>query len=169
MRSCAYLEEVEELAIGSVTGARARRARAHLASCAGCREAHAYFVEERALFAHRAALFDPPPDLPAVVMGSSPRRAWRPGRASGAWLAVAACAAAVVGIARFDGAGEGDPSRGAVEPIAQRAMSRESIDEPVACAFPASGFVYTRDEPSACTTSANATCEEAVTSSVAGP
>ncbi len=111
MMSCAQIDEVEELVLGSLGDEDANRVRAHLSECAECRDAEALFTAERALFARRAQLLDrevesaPPYFAPAVAPAErlEDRRAWL-GTTSRALVAFAACAAAVMRVTTIESA-----------------------------------------------------------------
>jgi hypothetical protein len=146
MIGCRYQESIEDLALASGHDVELE---AHLESCEQCSAALEMLLDERALFVKRAPLVPPPPvavpTAPSVVTPLFPSA-----------FAIAACAAALFGLFVHP------PTMDA--PIAHA----ETYDEPLACAFPASG-VTSRGEALACVVSDRATCEERVTCSLAAP
>jgi len=153
---CEHEIEVEDLAIGLLDGEDAAFARRHLESCACCQEAHARFVEERAIFAERAAagaqvipapLAEPELVESVVAIAASQDRA-RVGRVvrfARTAFVFAACAAAVVlsvwmhehtaGSSVADGSSAAPATTASQEEVAASLSS----DDQMACAFPMSG------------------------------
>jgi hypothetical protein len=171
------VDDVEDLALGILSGERAARAREHLASCASCRVEHDRMSVECSLFAARAKVFPPPPALPAAVSfvpesSAEEQERGRFARATRGLVAALACAAALAGVAKLD------RSTMVVDPVslesgeAPSQQAAMTIDEPLSCALPASGVTSARtgDDALACVaTSSRLCCEERVTSSVARP
>jgi anti-sigma factor RsiW len=102
MKTCVQIDRIEDLALGLLDEEDAARARAHLEACVECRDQHEHFVEERSLFAHRAAvtaIVEPPPYLaPAVLAAENEDRRGPFARVLPALLAVAACVAGLAGV-----------------------------------------------------------------------
>ncbi len=129
--ACDRMEEMEELVLGNLSVARARDAERHRASCASCNEAHAQFAEERALFTQRASVIIAPPPPSTGAVSFVRRNLWSTTRVVAAAFA---CAAAIVCVVRDASTTATDVA--APEPPALRA----TVDEGLACAYPASGF-----------------------------
>jgi hypothetical protein len=146
MSRCSYEESIEDLALAS---GHDEELEAHLERCEQCSAALEMLLEERALFVRRAPLVPPPavavPTASNVVTPLFP-----------SVFAIAACAAAVFGLLVHP-------------PTMEAPMAHaETYDEPLACAFPASG-IASRGEALACVVSDRATCEERVTCSLGAP
>ncbi len=106
MRGCAHRAEIEELAMGALPPDGAARARAHTLSCPSCAEELAHLLQERALFARRAAAVALPPPRFAQVLAtlerqrSAARSIWQRAvqRAAMGGALVAAAAAVVLAV-----------------------------------------------------------------------
>lgn len=144
MTGCTHEVTIEDLALGLLDDAEAARARAHLDRCVACRRAHAQLQRERALLSACAEAIGPAPPLAVDAAPPPPSRMAR----IHAFAALVACAAAfVLLVAR---AHRTSPAPSATEAFAARDVPAAS-DEPLACAFPASGFPYRGEsEPLAC-------------------
>jgi hypothetical protein len=155
--SCAHVDAVEDLVLGLLGEGEAKRVRAHLSACDPCKEAHAMFLEERALFQSRAVAIGPAPYLESAleqVQPSETDRRTLAARLTPAVLAVAACVSALAGIGELHrNYGGGPPTSIQTEPVILSEASRID-DQPIACAFPVSGFVRrpgsANDESLAC-------------------
>ena len=160
--SCAYGVEVEDLLIGALAGADAARVRAHLDGCDRCAEAAVTFEEERSLFSARASALAPPTAAPvpaAVALAAEQSdqddeidRRGLFARIVPAFVAAAACIGALAGRGDLDPyKARGEEIACATPPGAVQAVT-DALDEPLACAMPASGVVRSAlvDEVLAC-------------------
>jgi hypothetical protein len=148
-------------------------------------------LEMRALFERRAPMIRPPVDLEArvhsAVKSTADQKASRRAALASTMrvgFGLAACVTALVGTHWLD-TGWLDPgsssglgqSRSLPLSNAVTSSASYSSDEPLACAFPVSGFVSSADQRAACVSVARSeptsvrapVCEELVTSSIAGP
>jgi hypothetical protein len=181
MMPCASYDETEELAMGRLTSARAAIARDHLRACAICRDEYDLLLSERELFERRAEVVRPAAGLEPRILAAArehvqdgaARRA-RLASATRAVLALAACVTALVGSGWLD---RRFPSSERAPYASESATASMSFDEPLACAFPVSGFAYTSERAAACASSEGIAsmisdrglCEERVTSSLSTP
>jgi anti-sigma factor RsiW len=150
MSTCKYEESIEDLVL---TSGHDDELESHLETCERCSAALEMLMAERALFVKRAPFVPPPPiALPPVTRSVMPLVT----PLFPSVFAAVACAAALFGLF--------------VRPPAMEAplVRAESYDEPLACAFPASG-ITSPGEVLASVVPDRATCEERVTSSLATP
>jgi len=144
---CTRIEEMEELALGHLSPAKASAARGHLATCASCADAHAMFEEERALFAERAVAIATPPLTAALPTRPAARDLWSITRIAAAAFA---CAAAIVCVVRDQGSASlapttslhADEARDEADRQLHASVGLSTPDEGLACAYPASGFSH---------------------------
>ena len=157
--SCAHVDTTEDLALGILDGEAAAAARAHLAACEACRAEHALFVAERKLFVARAAYHlevAPPPAIHAARSRADRVREAAHHHMKG-FVAALACAAAVFCVAKLDASLE----RYAPRPSAENAQPASArADEPLSCAAPASGFVFTPADQLCCRATFSRACED---------
>ena len=115
MIACSQLMEIEDLVLGNAEPSRAGPLRAHLAGCAACRREHAMLTEERALFVHRASVFERPPPVIAALLRVQLAAEVASPAASGAWpgLRGALVGPPRRGAVRFADAGPGPVGRAA--------------------------------------------------------
>lgn len=159
MNSCAHIDTTEDLALGILEGDAADAARAHLLDCEPCRAEHALFAAERKLFVDRAAYHlevAPPPMIHATRSRSDRVREAAHHHMKG-FVAALACAAAVFCVAKLDASLERYAPRPSAENV-QAASAR--ADEPLACAAPASGFVFTPADALCCRATFSRACED---------
>ncbi|HVH44961.1 MAG TPA: hypothetical protein VM925_21555 [Labilithrix sp.] len=141
MTECERWIEVEDLVLGLLGAAEAREVAEHLAMCACCKQSKTTFVSERGLFERRAEALPPPPPIAFSVIeqrlsGSTLVRARAAmSRATSAFVAVAACAAALFGLRtsspRLDCTERRTPA--AVSTTSTSAPSSSSSEESLAC------------------------------------
>ncbi|MBS2016285.1 MAG: hypothetical protein JST00_25605 [Deltaproteobacteria bacterium] len=150
MRSCPWVESVEELALGKVGGSSAEALRSHLGECDACALAFVELEEERALFVRRAASAPPPPPLvlPVEARAIDVLGAARRAMGGHSTLAAAAAILAFVGATRL-----GATSRIASSPTSTDAAtgSADAIaaDGPLASFRPREPLSCAKDEASA--------------------